>query len=515
MIHIDKWSARRLAAQCIMPRLNIEKFFDDKVYQIDCYKLVEEGIGGFCIFAGDLDKTRQAIDMLQNRSELPLMFSCDMEFGLTMRISGGTSFPHAMALGKGSPDTTSEVAAAIAKEARELGIHWNLAPVCDINSNPKNPIINIRAFGENAETVSLHSSAYITGTQSQKVLACAKHFPGHGDTETDSHLAMPILTHSANRIEELELEPFRKAIAEGVRSIMVAHLAVPAFDNAETPATLSEKIITGLLREKLGYTGIIVTDALDMKAITSRYQSGEATVKAIEAGADIALLPENSFEAIDHLENAASINPVLLDKLKQSVKKIIAEKRWCGLLPRQLPSLSSVEKLFLSHEKLALKAAVKAIEVTGSEEFLPIKEGITIAAFAILQREEDFNTASSFFNFLQQMFQNDCDFGFVDLSITEEQLEDFRKQTESAELLIFPIFSKPRAYQGTIALDDRLNDIINKLSSGRSSISILFGNPYLKNSIFSEVVISAYSDSTPSLAAAAMQFGERTMEEFE
>lgn len=514
MIHIDNWNVAELASQCIMPRLNVQKFFAEKEYQKEICALVEAGIGGFCIFSGELENTRNAIDLLQNSSAIPLLFSADMEWGLTMRIQGGVPFPHAMALGKNTPDVTRAVAGAIAEEARQLGIYWNFAPVCDINSNPNNPIINIRAFGEDSSIVNEHSRAFIEGTQEKKVIACAKHFPGHGDTQIDSHLEMPTLAHNRTRLENVELIPFKNAIECGARSIMAAHIAVPAYHDTETPASLSERILSGLLREELKYNGIIVTDALDMKAITKRFDSGSVAVRAIEAGANIALLPEEPAIALKRLVECAESSSTLKEKLRTSSKRIIAEKRWCGLLPRQYSGFGSMNQHFTAHEKIALKAALNAVDVIGCESLLPVKDSQNIACFAILQREDDFNNASHFFNLLAQMFENNCDFGYVDLNITDEQISDFVKQTESADLILFPIFSTPRAFTGSLGASDKISHIIKALSCERSNVSILFGNPYLKNTITSDTIILVYSDSVPSLAAAALQFGERSLEEF-
>ena len=244
MIRLQDWQNEKLAAKCVFPRLTTERFFSDSEYKSEIVKLIILGVGGFCIFTGTDDEVGRMTEELQLSAEIPLLFCADFEHGLPMRLQGGTAFPHAMALGiADNPEVTEQIGRAIAVESRTIGVHWNLSPVCDINSNPKNPIINIRSFGENKEIVTKHSLSYISGTQSEKVLACAKHFPGHGDTDVDSHLALPVLRKSIKEIEDLELKSFEAAIKNGVKSIMVAHLAIPAIDESNTPASLSENII--------------------------------------------------------------------------------------------------------------------------------------------------------------------------------------------------------------------------------------------------------------------------------
>ena len=326
-------------------------------YKKEIHKLVEIGVGGFCIFNGEPDQVELLIQELQSISDTPLLFAADFEYGLPMRLTEGTSFPHAMALGKThKPDNSRLVGKAIAKESKSIGINWNLAPVCDINSNPKNPIINIRSFGEDAETVSEHSSAYIEGTQSEKVVACAKHFPGHGDTEIDSHLDLPALSNNLDDLYSLELKPFESAISSGVKSIMVGHLAVPAIDSSGLPASLS-KVVIKFLREAMKFNQIIITDALDMNAITSRFNPNESALLALQAGNDIALMPLNPIDAINYVTEIAKTDSELTIHLKKSAEKIYNLKRWCGLIPQFL-LLNEKKPIFIENMKMALRFGI-------------------------------------------------------------------------------------------------------------------------------------------------------------
>ncbi len=504
MIRLQDWQNEKLAAKCVFPRLTTERFFSDSEYKSEIVKLIILGVGGFCIFTGTDDEVGRMTEELQLSAEIPLLFCADFEHGLPMRLQGGTAFPHAMALGiADNPEVTEQIGRAIAVESRTIGVHWNLSPVCDINSNPKNPIINIRSFGENKEIVTKHSLSYISGTQSEKVLACAKHFPGHGDTDVDSHLALPVLRKSIKEIEDLELKSFEAAIKNGVKSIMVAHLAIPAIDESNTPASLSENIIQNLLREKMGFQGLIVTDALDMKSISDSYPSGEASVKCISAGANIALIPQNPFEAIEALTKEAEKNEEFRLKLINSVKLIIDAKRWCGLMSSSPPELKEKMNYFPTHEKLALKAGVQALRTSGTD-ILPIGRNQIFAGFAIMQNE-DVEPGAKFFSILSQAVDNDCDFGFIDKDLSDEDIDMLKTGIADADLIILAYFFRARAYKGSIGLDDDFKKKISRLVGNRPIVSVLFGNPYLIDELKSDAFVLAYSDSLPSIAAAVLE----------
>ena len=248
------------------------------------------------------------INRMQRLAKVPLLISGDFERGASMRVDATTQFPHAMAFtASRNPKEAFEEGAITAREARALGVQWLFFPDADVNNNPDNPIINIRSYGENPQDVSAFVTAFIQGAHSvptAKVLTTAKHFPGHGDTATDTHLNLATITGDKARLEEIEWTPFRAAIAAGTDAIMTAHIAVPALDDPGIPATLSPKILTGILREELGYKGIVVTDALEMGGIAQGFSTGDAAVRAIEAGADVLLMPPDGEVAINAVEAA-------------------------------------------------------------------------------------------------------------------------------------------------------------------------------------------------------------------
>ena len=243
------------------------------------------------------------LNRLQRMSRLPLLVGADFERGASMRVNGTTPWPYNMAFAaaKDLEGVTFE-GAETARDARAMGVNWLFAPVADVNNNPDNPIINIRSFGENPKEVSSFVEAYIKGAHSDvhsPVLVTAKHFPGHGDTAQDSHLGLARLDADRERIEAVEFEPFRAAIAAGVDAIMTAHLAVPALEPENEPATVSEKILTGVLRDELKFHGIVVTDAMDMQGLAAMFDTGEASVRAIQAGSDVLLMPRRAEDAIN------------------------------------------------------------------------------------------------------------------------------------------------------------------------------------------------------------------------
>ena len=508
-----KWSDKALAAQCVVPRLSADKYYSDKNYKLNIHELITLGVGGFCIFEGEVHNTMQMLQELQNMAETPLIFMADFENGLRMRLRDGAAFPHAMAMGQsGDTENTRKIAKAIAKEMKYLGVHVNLAPVCDINSNSLNPVINVRSFGEDAETVSGHVIAYTEALQEEKIIACAKHFPGHGDTNIDSHIDLPVINKDINELEKQEIIPFWHAVDAGVKSIMPGHLALPKIDSENIPASLSGKIINDYLIQKLKYTGLIISDALDMKAVSKNYTSAEAAEMAVNAGVDILLLPEDPIKTIESLNEKSKSEPVFRKKLENAANKIIAAKRWCGLtglLPQANPYKQST---FFEHEKLALRVAHSAIKTTGNEMLMPIPEDVQIAGFAYMQ-SEDLDKGTTFFQMVAQAVENDADFGFIDENITPEQIEALKEKIKGAEIVIFAFFLKRGIPAEKDNIFKNLNEAVQDLSGRRRIISIFFGNPYFDKYIKSDLTIKTYSDAISSIAATVVKLSGRSLEQ--
>ncbi|WP_293336160.1 glycoside hydrolase family 3 N-terminal domain-containing protein [Microcoleus sp. CAWBG58] len=301
------------------------------------YYLENLGVGGVILVGGSAAELAVRSHQLQSWAKFPLLLAADIEEGVGQRFAGATWFGPPMAIAEiarhdaGKADRYAEQMGAVtAIEARAIGLNWILAPVVDVNNNPDNPVINVRAFGETPEIVSKLASAFIRGAGEHPILTTAKHFPGHGDTAVDSHLELPVLSHSPDRLAQIELPPFVGAIAAGVDAVMSAHLLIPAWDD-EFPATLSRKILIGKLRQELGFDGLIVTDALVMGAIANKYGANEAAVLAAEAGADVLLMPLDPEGAILAVCEAVTQGRLDISQIKESVKRIWKAKIKVGL----------------------------------------------------------------------------------------------------------------------------------------------------------------------------------------
>jgi len=326
--------------------------YREYVQQVD-----QEHVGGFIVetqssplgvVRSEAYATAVLANQLQSHAKIPLLMGADFERGTAMRLEEGTSFPPAMGVAAaGSPQDAYEMGRIAALEARAAGVHWVFAPVADVNSNPDNPIINTRSFGEDPQRVAEFVAAFVRGVEENGALATAKHFPGHGDTATDSHIDLPIVRADRKRLESEELVPFRAAIAAGVSSIMTGHLSVPAYEpDPNVPATLSPNILTGLLRKQLGFKGLVVTDAMSMGGITVRYPPGEAAVRAFLAGSDAVLMPPVPNAAFEALRDAVRTGRISKARLDESVTRLLSAKARLGLYKSKLVDLNALNAKF-------------------------------------------------------------------------------------------------------------------------------------------------------------------------
>ncbi|MCP9801589.1 glycoside hydrolase family 3 N-terminal domain-containing protein [Synechococcus sp. RedBA-s] len=318
-------------------------------------RLLAEGVGGVILLGGSAAELRLRCEQLRSWSQQPLLICADVEEGVGQRFEGATWLAPPLAVGRlHRSDPQRAIALArryghcTGRQARLLGLNGVLAPVCDVNNNPLNPVINVRAWGETTSSAAVLATAFLEGAQAEGVLCCAKHFPGHGDTSDDSHLELPQLPHGRERLEAIELPPFRAAIAAGCAAVMTAHLQLDALDPLR-PATLSRPVLTGLLRQELGFTGLVITDALVMEAIASRWGAAEAAVLAFEAGSDLILMPADADAAIDGLVEAFSSGRLQLEQLHQSLRRreqalAVAGSRAPAASLAPLEELSALEK---------------------------------------------------------------------------------------------------------------------------------------------------------------------------
>lgn len=261
--------------------------------------ITEDKVGGIIFFQGERENLTSSIDRFQRKSKVPLLIGMDAEWGIAMRIFGENRFPYAQTIGAANDaELTRQMGEFMAQECSQMGIHLSFSPVADVNSNPKNPVIGFRAFGSDQTHVSKHVKAFVEGMENEHILSCVKHFPGHGDTDKDSHLELPVVSHTQAQFESTDFEPFKSGIAAGTSAVMVAHLNVPSLDDSGTPSSLSKTVMQDYLRKKLGFKGLVISDALNMKAVSERYGKSEVVAKAYIAGCDILLFPESVDEAI-------------------------------------------------------------------------------------------------------------------------------------------------------------------------------------------------------------------------
>lgn len=509
---VEKLSVEELVGELFMPRLEVQSFQEDKDYRLHMERLVREHkVGGFCIFGGTIETVCRTIAHLQRlaiaSSQVPLLFSADFEFGLPMRLNeGGTEFPDAMALGKtGDIMLTMSVAKAIARESQLLGIGWNFAPVADVNSNPRNPIINTRSFGEEPKFVSAYVEAFVRGLEEEGIAASAKHFPGHGDTYQDSHSVLPVLSIDLERFDRLEGVPFRGAIEADVHSIMTGHLAAPQIakelgkeNEGSAPATLSRSLTTTLLRERLGFDGVIVTDALEMHAVTNTYSSGEAAIMAFEAGADVLLLSPDTTAAYDALLKRVKEEPALLEQLKRSVARIFALKVFVQVPLDPDPATFQKAIDAFGHRDLSKEAASRAIEISNK----PAKP-IGGARYVILVDEREL-TIKKANHFAKQLLQ-------LEIAETAEVITAKAADDQfllSSDRTVLVTFHRARGYIGDTGDVKLLPNVVQGLCERSSSLqlagAILVGSPYLDVQLGKSLqgfCIKTYSESWVSCEA--------------
>ncbi|RMH20493.1 MAG: beta-N-acetylglucosaminidase, partial [Gemmatimonadetes bacterium] len=375
----------------------------------------DEGVGGVIMSVGSPTEVAAKLNDLQEHAALPLLVAADLENGAGFRfagavhtptnivLGGATTFPSLMAFGAAGDETLAyEMGRITAVEARAVGVHVPFAPVLDVNNNPDNPIINIRSFGQEPARVARLGAAFVRGLQDYGAVATGKHFPGHGDTETDSHLALPVIHADRARLEAVELVPFRAAIDAGMRALMTAHIAVPALTGGEpVPATLAPEIIDGLLRRDLGFDGLVFTDAMDMAAIDRLYGRDEATVRALEAGADVILMPPDVPAAIDAVVNAVESGRLSEARVDRSVLKLLSLKQELGLHVRRTVDLDQVTRVVgvPEHTQFAETVAERSITIVrNGRDLLPLLGTRSARVLSVTYRGRNDLLAGRYFN---------------------------------------------------------------------------------------------------------------------
>lgn len=484
----------------------------------------------------------EMLNRLQKSSPLPLIVAADFERGVAMRLNGVTVFPHAMAFGAaGALDNAETFGRITAKEARAIGVHWNFFPDADVNSNPANPIINTRAFGGDPGQVSDMVAAYIRGAHQGGMLTTAKHFPGHGDTATDSHLGLASVTGNRARLDTVELPPFRRAIASGVDAIMIAHVSVPALDPLPNHiATTSRAVVTGLLRNQLGFRGIIVTDSLGMGGLTRLYNKGlgRATVDAFKAGTDMLIVPpdiDGSFKAMQH---ALQTGEISVSQLDESVRKVLELKASLGLHKTRLVDLDKLPRQVAQPENLQAGQHIADEAMTlvrDNGKLLPLKASGTPG---LLRTDE--SSAGARNRMLAVIFSDslrtesghmlehqilsrvpDARVIYVDARSVTAMRTNILNEVDTAERVIAAVYVIPVAgkvvtgaggRKNSVAMDEAtgllLQAVLQKASS--RTVVLAMGNPYLVQDFPSiQNYLCAFSNmSVSETAAVKAAFGE-------
>jgi beta-glucosidase len=455
------------------------------------------GVGGIILLGGSAAEIALRTQQFQEWAKIPLLICADVEEGVGQRLSGATWFPPPMAIAaiaqtdlQTACRLSEQMGKTTAQEGLAIGLNWILSPTVDVNNNPDNPVINVRAFGETPEIVSALTTAFIRGVQSQGALTVAKHFPGHGDTATDSHLELPVILHDRHRLDQIELPPFKAAIAAGIDAVMSAHLQIPALDD-QAPATLSQPVLTGLLREELGFEGLITTDALIMGAIANRYGTEEACILAIEAGADILLMPLEPEKAIQAVCKAVESGRISPDRIQASVERILRAKLKIGAPPADTKTAHAWEKV----SPIGLETHTLTDQLGQPEA--------TIAAQEILQLSMQVHhpTPSRLDNVFTQGRNLivvddgiDCDFlgrtapaivlphqlGFTHVQIVDKHTPDIFFDAVSHQPTLLQLFIRGNPFRGSAGLTETAQEWFEFLRrSDQLQALVIYGSPYV------------------------------------
>ncbi len=470
---LKKMSVEEKVGQLIQIGVNA-KFAnrDSSFYKEIRRQIVDNKVGGIIFFGAPMYETSILINRMQTEAKVPLLMALDAETGIGMRFADAINFPWAMAVAAtGDAEYARRIGVITGREARAMGFQHVYAPVLDVNNNAANPVINVRSFGEDPEEVAKFGTAFIEGVQSEKAIATAKHFPGHGDTDVDSHRGLPIIDHSLASLEKTELVPFRAAINDGVASVMIAHIALPQIDDeivlplknyrggdAETgaeiveqkayiPATLSKKVQTGLLRNEMGFKGLIVTDAMSMSGLTLYFEQGEAGVRAFLAGSDLLEKPSDPDAMIAGLLAAVKSGRIPQERLDDSVRRILAWKSAVGLFDNRITNIDAMDRIISGPESLALtnEVAAKAITLVRNDaNALPLDRSKKIVVLGLSNGFDGPDTMAPFVSALRSSGLRSSSFYLQENSLTE-QAQAARSAASEADIVIVGLYGRVRS----------------------------------------------------------------------
>ena len=461
-------------------------------------------IGGICFFQGDPITQASLTNAYQSVSRLPLLIGMDAEWGLGMRFTNdGFSFPRQLVMGASTDDdVVYDIGKEIGRECKRIGIHLNFAPVVDVNNNPRNPVIFDRSFGESPEAVTRKARQFVRGLESEGVMGCLKHFPGHGDTDTDSHHALPYLYHELDRLDSIELVPFRNLLTTDASAVMIGHLHVPSIDaRKDRPTSLSANAVR-IIREDIGFDGLIFTDAMDMKAITQKFKGGSAEVEAVLAGNDIILLPDDIKIAFQALKNAVASGKISEKRIDESVVRILKAKFRLGLITTPDINLEGIT-LDLHHplaKALSEKVTESALTLLKDEkQFIPFAQlenknyavlGINASMKSSFQNRIDSYTEAKDYQLLYNQGTNE----YNQLLTTLSQFHH----------VIVGVHTSGKLYEFKRDVPDAMIDFLKKLQEKVNTTIVVFGSPYIAAKFsFAESLLLCYDNEEASQDIAA------------
>jgi len=501
----EKLTAKERIAQLFMVAAYSNK---DNKHVKEIIKLtVDYKIGGLIFFQGGPMRQATLTNTYQSLSKVPLFISIDAEWGLAMRLDSTTQFPHQMTLGAIQNDSLIyEMGTEIARQCKRLGIHINFAPVADVNNNPMNPVISNRSFGEDKYNVTRKALMYMKGLQDNGVLANAKHFPGHGDTDSDSHKTLPTVNSSLDRLDSVELYPFKELISQGLGSMMVAHLFIPAIDTTPNQAsTLTKSIVTGLLKEKLNFKGLIFTDALNMKGVSKFYQPGEVDAKALVAGNDVLLFAEDVPTAIKQIQAAIERGEITQEEIDTRCKKILLAKQWA-----KVNQYKKIDTKNLFAELNTVKAEVINRKLTeasltllkNENNIIPLQQldNIKIASLSLGSKE---------LNMFQKTLSNYCTikhFG-IDKDASKNTFDSVLTKLKDFDLVLVYLNNTSNKPAKNFGLNSAITSMLNSVIKQNKTIVTVPENPYILGKLdslpFADAVLMSYENNEYSASYSA------------
>ena len=433
------------------------------------------------------------LNRLQNAAALPLLNTGDFEAGLGFRINGATTFPRQMAVGAaGDEQLAFEAARITAIESRAIGVHVNFSPLADVNNNPRNPVINTRAFGEVPDAVGRLASAYVRGLRAGGMLATLKHFPGHGDTDVDSHLGLPIINQPRERLDAIELAPFKQGIAAGADAVMIAHIELPALDNGEfSPATLSRPIVTGLLRGEMKFSGLIYTDSMGMDAVSKRLSPADAAARAIQAGNDIVLHSPDDAAAVAGIKAAVAKGDIAIAQIDESVRRILRTKARLGLYKTRTVPLDDVAAKVGGRKNAAIAQALSQKSITlikddRNQVPLRVPRESAVLYLSVLDYPANWRIAAPSRTFIPELRKRWPNVTAIELSdrSTTEEIELVRASASRYDAIVISVFVRASSASGRMDLAAPLVKLLGDLARTTANtpkplVTTFFGNPYV------------------------------------